>query len=87
MHSLGSTLPVTFLRTLTLAPAQHPKGLAHMSAASGLVRVLRRLYVVADDELHLGLFDDIEPSGTDRRTVRLRQDEPAELPGGAGDRV
>lgn len=80
MHSLGSTLPVTFLRTLTLAPAQHPKGLAHMSAASGLVRVLRRLYVVADDELHLGLFDDIGPSGADAAPGALLRLFEGDLP-------
>ncbi len=31
--------------------------MAHLSAASGLVRVGERLYVVADDEVHLGVFD------------------------------
>lgn len=30
---------------------------AHLSAASGLVRAGQFLYVVADDELHLGVFD------------------------------
>ncbi|MBK7006564.1 MAG: hypothetical protein IPH37_16795 [Burkholderiales bacterium] len=39
-------------------PAQHPRGQAHLSAASGLVRVRQHLYVVADDELHLGVFED-----------------------------
>lgn len=29
-----------------------------MSAASGLVRLRQRLYVVADDELHLGVFEE-----------------------------
>jgi hypothetical protein len=53
-----SSLPVTFIRNLSLDPAQHPRGQAHLSAASGLVRVRQRLYVVADDELHLGVFED-----------------------------
>ncbi|WP_218569264.1 hypothetical protein [Pseudomonas sp. F(2018)] len=44
------------LRALVLDPADHPRGQAHLSAASALVRVGERLYVVADDELHLGLF-------------------------------
>lgn len=44
------------VRHLTIGPAQHPRGLRHLSAASGLVRVRDRFYVVADDELHLGVF-------------------------------
>ena len=56
-------LPYRPLRQLTLAPGLHPRGLAFLSAASGLVRVGARLYVVADDELHLGVFpvDGDEP--------------------------
>lgn len=45
------------LRPLLLNPAEHPRGVAHLSAASGLVQVGERLVVVADDELHLGVFD------------------------------
>lgn len=52
------------LRDLLIDPHQHPRGLSHLSAASGLVRVQRQLYVVADDELHLGVFDDVESPGT-----------------------
>ncbi len=48
------------LRDLLIDPRQHPRGLPHLSAASGLVRVQHRLYVVSDDALHLGVFDDIE---------------------------
>jgi hypothetical protein len=48
-----------FLRDLLVDPALHPLGQPHLSAASGLVRVQGRLYVVADDELHLGVLDDI----------------------------
>jgi len=50
------------LQLLRIDPAQHPRGQAHLSAASGLVRVRQRLYVVADDELHLGIFDEPTPS-------------------------
>lgn len=46
-------LPLTLIRPLLL---QGP-GPAHLSAASGLVRVGPWLYVVADDELGLGCFD------------------------------
>ena len=42
---------------------------AHLSAASALVRVVERLFVVADDELHLGVFDLGEPAPG--RLVRL----------------
>ncbi|WP_252275657.1 DUF6929 family protein [Pseudomonas subflava] len=52
-------------------------GHAHLSAASALVRVGERLFVVADDELHLGLFglDDPGPG----RVLHLFEGElPAE---------
>ena len=64
----------TLLHTLQVDPAQHPRGMAYLSAASGLVRVGQRLYVVADDELHLGLFDDCQaptPSAVPGRLLRL----------------
>ena len=43
-------------RKLSLAPGSHPRGVPFLSAASGLVRVGDRFYVIADDELHLGVF-------------------------------
>lgn len=49
------------LRTLTLDPAHHPRGQPHLSAASGLARVGPWLYLVADDEHHLGLLDLASP--------------------------
>jgi hypothetical protein len=57
------------IRKLSLAPGAHPRRLSFLSAASGLVRVRERLYVIADDELHLGVFgvDGAEPL----RLVRL----------------
>ena len=55
--------------TLAIDPAEHPRGLSFLSAASGLVRVGNRLYVVADDENHLGVFDaDASATG---RLIRL----------------
>src|SRR6185436_10311064 len=57
------------VRKLSLAPGAHPRRLSFLSAASGLVRVREKLYVIADDELHLGVFgvDGAEPL----RLVRL----------------
>ncbi|MBC7618941.1 MAG: hypothetical protein H7293_08140 [Candidatus Saccharibacteria bacterium] len=43
---------------LLLEAGQHPQGRTHLSAASGLVRSGAQLFVVADDELHLGVFED-----------------------------
>ena len=63
MANTPTSLPVSFIRNLSLDPAQHPRGQAHLSAASGLVRVRQRLYVVADDELHLGVFDEHAAAG------------------------
>lgn len=51
-------ISLDFVRTLALDPTQHPRGQPYLSAASGLVRVRQRLYVVADDELHLGVFEE-----------------------------
>jgi hypothetical protein len=44
------------VRPLTLAAGVHPRGATFISAASGLVRVRDTYYIVADDELHLGVF-------------------------------
>ena len=44
------------IRDLTVDNVSHPGRPSHVSAASGLVRVGATLYVVADDELHLGVF-------------------------------
>lgn len=49
------TLPVERIRTLTLDVSTGGPG--HLSAASGLVRLGRRLVVAADDEDAIGLFD------------------------------
>jgi hypothetical protein len=44
------------LRDLTVDPATHPRGQPHLSATSGLVRAGAWLYLVSDDEHHLGAF-------------------------------
>lgn len=44
------------VKTLTLSTPSHKHRHPHLSAASGLVQVGNWLYVVADDENHLGLF-------------------------------
>lgn len=46
----------TPLQDLLLDPATHPHGQPHLSAASALVRAGAWLYLVADDEHHLGLL-------------------------------
>jgi hypothetical protein len=80
-----SSLPVTFIRNLSLDPAQNPRGQAHLSAASGLVRVRQRLYVVADDELHLGVFED-SATGADLAPGTLVRLLEGDLPRDKGKR-
>jgi hypothetical protein len=75
------TLTFHELRQLSLAAGEHPRGLTFLSAASGLVRVGDRFYVVADDELHLGVF--AVGSTAPLRLVRLFE---GELPAGAKKR-
>jgi hypothetical protein len=60
------------LRELTVAATTHPRGQAHLSSASGLVCEHGRVYVIADDEQHLGVFDDIRSPG---RLMRLLDGE------------
>ena len=50
------TLRLKRLRTLSLREASAPGRPLFVSAASGLVTVGHWLYVIADDELHLGVF-------------------------------
>jgi hypothetical protein len=64
--------PTHILQALLVDPSQHPRGLTYLSAASGLVRVRQRLFVVADDELHMGVFDDVTAP-----QARALTDEPA----------
>jgi hypothetical protein len=46
----------TKIRELTLAKPTSEKRPSHLAAASGLVHINNTLYVVADDEHHLGVF-------------------------------
>lgn len=59
------------LRDLTVDPRLHPRGKAFLSAASGLVRVSGRLFVVADDEHHLGMLTETAGNGTPMDLLRL----------------
>lgn len=45
-------------RDLRVEAHQHPRGQAHLSSASSLVRVHGMMHVVADDEHHLGSFEE-----------------------------
>jgi hypothetical protein len=47
---------LTKIRTLDIAPSEKNRP-AYVYAASGLVRIDNRLYTVADDELHLAVFE------------------------------
>ena len=62
-------LDVRVVRELTLVPSTHPRGVGHLSAASGLVRVGDRYCVIADDEQHLAVFDSTGSSPG--RLIRL----------------
>jgi len=88
-------LDVRVLRELTLDPATHPRGIGHINAASGLVRVGNRYCVVADDEQHLAMFDiagerpgrlirlfdgDLPPSPTSRKAAKADLEAIAVLP-------
>lgn len=61
------------LRTLDLSGSPGGPPADHLSAASGMARVGKRLFVVADDELSLGVFDlAVDGPG---RMVRLFEGE------------
>lgn len=64
MSSFSGFLKPECLGTLRIDPAQHPQGRGYLGSASGLVRCGSRLYVVADDELHLCVFEDTASAGT-----------------------
>ena len=64
MSIVMKKLNLTLLRTLTLAKASQIGRPSYISAASGLVHVGNKLYVVADDENYLGIFpDDSDANG------------------------
>lgn len=66
----AAALPAQRLRALTVDPRRHPRGLAHVSAASGLVCTQGRAYVVCDDEHHLAVFHDAHRPGRLHRLLR-----------------
>ena len=68
-------ITVRQLRELDLEPCGTGPGVRYISAASGMAMIGDSLYVVADDELHLGVFDSttVAPG----RRIRLM---PGELP-------
>jgi hypothetical protein len=58
-------IALTRIRRLDLAIPTAPGRQRHLSAASGLICVQSTAYVIADDELHLGVFStDIAEPGT-----------------------
>lgn len=67
-------LHATFLTELLVDAAAHPRGQPHLSAASGLVLLGGRLYLVADDEHHLA---SLQPDGSGLQLHRLL---PGDLP-------
>ena len=69
------------MRDLLVRESSQPGRPAHVSAASGLVCDNERLYVVADDELHLGVF----PVSGDSKGELVRI-LPGELPGPKAER-
>ncbi|QSQ11578.1 DUF6929 family protein [Myxococcus landrumensis] len=68
----------TLRRTLTLASPESPGRPAHVSAASGLVRVGEWLHIIADDSLHLATFPlrGDAPGHLSRLFEGLLPDEP-----------
>jgi hypothetical protein len=67
---------LTLLRELSLSSATHEDREPHLSAASGLVRVGNHLYVVADDENHLGVFSAHDHAAPGELLRVLRGDLP-----------
>jgi hypothetical protein len=76
-------LKPTHLRNLLVEPGTHPRGQPHLSAASGLVRAGEWLYMVADDEHHLGM---IEAGRAHADFVHLHRILPGKLPQDKGKR-
>jgi hypothetical protein len=73
-------ITLTEIRALDLSEAASENRPRHLSAASGLVCVGSTMYVVADDELHLGVFstDTREPGRLVRVFEGLLPDKKAE---------
>ena len=62
-------LAVDRLRPLTLDAQAHPRGQAHIAAASGLVCAHGRAYVIGDDEQQLAVYADATSVGELHRIV------------------
>lgn len=86
MPPFSDTLNPQCIGTLRTDTAQHPQARAHLSAASGLVRLGQTLYVVADDELHLAWFEDTVAAGTPPAPGHLLQLMDGDLPSDAAQR-
>ena len=69
MTETQSPLAVDRLRPLTLDAQAHPRGQAHIAAASGLVCVHGRAYVIGDDEQQLAVYADAGSVGELHRIV------------------
>src|SRR5688572_32889185 len=79
LPSIRKPVATRFIRELTLASPPNADSARHISAASGMVVVGEFLYVIADDELQLGVF---EGNGAGA-LVRLF---PGELPKASAER-
>lgn len=76
-------LEPTRVRELLVDPMDHPRRQPHLSSASGLARAGRFLYVVADDEHHIGAIEADVASTAPLRLHRLRG---GDLPAGKAQR-
>lgn len=75
-------LELSKLRDLEVEEPSGPGRPAHLSAASGVVRRGDFVYVIGDDELHLGVF-----MLSSREPGRLRRVLPGDLPDDDGERA
>lgn len=73
-------LTPTHLQDLLLDPATHPRGQGYLSAASGLVRAGTWLYLVADDEHHLGVLPTATSAPQTPPLVQLHRLLQGDLP-------
>jgi uncharacterized protein DUF6929 len=72
---------LTRIRELDISPSPDARTTTYLSAASGLIRAGSFLYVVADDELHLGVF-----GATDNNPGHLVRLLDGELPAPKAER-
>jgi hypothetical protein len=84
MDTPDTPLIPRLLRKLHVRQNEHPRGQAHLSAASGLVCLGKQALVVADDEHHWGRFS-LEPTQL-HQPVELLRCLPGDLPTGAKPR-